>query len=201
MSEDKREDNIITKFEYNTILKYVNYYAKKYSDDKLNKFNSEYHKDIIFSSCLNKYLIHKNTLLSYDEKLCSKYISKLVKNTLIDYLKNKSNIFNNEIQNVSNPLNDETNNNSEYDEDNINNKVYYVNKENELDAVVFYNSIMVLYSQFTEKEKILFSYLEDNTDSYKWSISRICKELGFTRYEYDKCIKKIQELCKKFLIF
>ena len=121
-----------------------------------------------------------------------RYFSNFYGGALINYIELEK--LNNELndKNIENPLN------KEEKEDDITNGIY-VNKTSDIDSSIFYESLISVYTNLDEKEKLLFSYLEENTDSYKWSVSRICKELNITRYDYVKCIKKIQDLCKKYL--
>jgi len=188
--------NNILKTEYDTIVKYVNYYIKKYNYILAN-FNNEYHKDIIFTQSLNKFLKYKIDIKTNKEII--KYISLLVRSVVINFIKDNKNAFNNEIQTLENPLNIESVFDDEIDKLNPCSK-YLSQNDTNIDEFIFNDSLSFIYSNLNPEETKLLDYLNDNPDSYKYSISKICRDLSITRRNYDTYIHKIQELCKLYLL-
>lgn len=182
MADNREDNNSLSEFEYNTIKKYVNYYYNKYSLS-IYKYN-DFYKDFIFSKAIKNYLDHRDGTIT-NEKILAKYISLSVKSVVINYFKNKSNSYSNDSSEKLEVY--------KIDEQNFKNNVY-----SEFDTFTFYETLTTCVLKLTDKERMLLSYLIDNTDSYKESISKICKELSFTRYEYDKYINKIQNLFNEY---
>lgn len=186
--------NNLTKIEYDLIIKYLNYYIKKYNF-VLSNYNTDYHKDIIFTQCLNKVILYKQN----NKELNQKYISLLIRSIILNYVKNKSNSFNNEIQLIENPLNLDLLNDDEKEKISSCAK-YLAQNDKNIDEFIYNDSLDFIKKSLNEDELVLFKYLDDNIDSYKYSVSKICRDLKINRREYDLYIKKIQLLCKLYLI-
>ena len=183
--------NSISKIEYDSIVKYLNYYTKKYNQVLAN-YNTEYHRDIIFTLCLDKVLKYKEK-----KELNIKYISLLVRSIVLNYVNNKSNAFSNEIQTEINPLNFDLLD----DDEKINSSAKYLGQnDKDIDEFIYNDSLNFIYHELNEDEKKLLIYLDDNADSYKYSVSKVCRDLKINRKEYDLYISKIRTLCKLYLI-
>lgn len=160
-----------TQFEYENILKEVNYYCDIYFlKDKSFNF------DFIFTDAIDRYINYKAKVdFLINEKVICATIKSICRRAVLNYMYK---------------------NNINYNNVKIDDK--YISYD-ETEYKMFFNRIKelfsIIFSSLTEKEQALFELLSDK----EISKNEACKLLKIDKSFYDNFINKLKKIINKFV--